>query len=25
VLGALTLVNEDAALSLGWLHDSFAY
>jgi hypothetical protein len=25
VLGALTLVNEDAALSLGWLHDSFSY
>lgn len=25
VLGALTLVNEEAALSLGWLHDSFAY
>lgn len=25
VLGALTLVNEDAALSLGWLHDSFVY
>jgi hypothetical protein len=25
VLGALTLVNEDAALALGWLHDSFSY
>ncbi len=25
VLGALTLVNENAALSLGWLHDSFSY
>jgi hypothetical protein len=25
VLGALTLVNENAALSLGWLHESFSY
>jgi hypothetical protein len=25
VLGALTLVNEETALSLGWLHDSFVY
>lgn len=25
VLGALTLVNENAALALPWLHDSFSY